>query len=167
VARAGQNADSAISDSAVFFSDAGRRLEGGGGIRPDIEHPDTLTDSEQTFVRALGGDIPKYTDAIARYALDIKGQGTITNEDFTVTQAMLTDLLARVRERGVELADSVWAGATDLIGTQLGFELARYVFGRPAELVRRVRADDQVAAAIQLLTDATTQADLFAAARQQ
>ncbi len=167
VARAGADADSAALDSVVFFSDAGRQLEGGGGIRPDIEHPDTLTDREQEFVRALGGDIPKYTDAIARYALDIKGEGGITSEDFVVTQQMLTELLDRVRARGVELPDSVWAGAHDLVGHQLGFDLARYVFGRPAELVRRVRADNQVAAAIQLLLGATTQDELFEVARQQ
>jgi carboxyl-terminal processing protease len=166
---AGQRADSgaATADSLVFYSDAGRRLEGGGGIRPDIEHPDTLTSGEQQFVRALGGDIPKYTDALARYALDIKGAGSITGEDFTVSEAMLAELLNRVRDRGVELPDSVWAGASALVGGQLGFELARYVFGRPAELARRVREDNQVAAAITLLLNASTQEDLFAAAREQ
>lgn len=165
VAHGGSIPDPANADS-VFYSDAGRQLEGGGGIRPDIEHPDTLTDGEQAFVRALGGDIPKYTDALARYALDIKGEGRITSEDFTVSPAMLQELAARVRERGVSIPDSVWAGATGLASAQLGFEIARYVFGRPAELVRRVRSDDQVAAAIELLQSASTQQDLFEAARR-
>jgi hypothetical protein len=166
VARAtSAEADSAIADS-TFYSDAGRRLDGGGGIRPDVEHPDTLTDGEQAFVRSLGSNIPKYTDALARFALDIKGSGSVTSEDFTVTQQMLTELLTRVRQRGVELPDSVWAGASDLIEAQLGFEIARYVFGRPAELVRRVRADAQVAAAVGLLLEASTQQDLFEAARE-
>ncbi len=165
VARASA-ADSAPQDS-VFYSDAGRLLDGGGGIRPDIEHPDTLTDGEQAFVRALGGDIPKYTDALARYALDIKGDGSVTSADFTVSPAMLSELLTRVRDRGVELPDSIWAAASDLIGSQLGFEIARYVFGRSTELVRRVRSDEQVAAAIELLQGATTQQDLFHAARNQ
>jgi len=167
VARAGTEPDSADSDSLVFYSDAGRRLEGGGGIRPDIEHPDTLTDGEQAFVRALGGDIPKYTDVIARYALDIKGQGIISNEDFTVSQAMLNEMLTRIRARDVTMPDSIWAGASHLVGGQLGFEIARYVFGRPADLLRRVRADLQVAAAIELLQQASTQAALFEASRQQ
>jgi hypothetical protein len=118
-------------------------------------------------VRTLGGDIPKYTDALARYALDIKGEGIITSEDFTVSDAMLAELLNRVRRRGVELPDSVWAGASDLVAGQLGLELARYVFGRPAELLRRVRADNQVAAAIDLLLQASSQEDLFAAVPRQ
>ncbi len=167
VAGAGAEADSAVADSVVFLSDAGRRLEGGGGIRPDIEYPDTLTTPEQAFSRTLGGDIPKYTDALARYALDIKGEGTITDEDFTVSQAMLQELLERVRQRDVEMPDSIWAGGTDLISSQLGFDLARYVFGRPAELVRRTRADIQVAAAIELLQSAATQEELLSAARNQ
>jgi hypothetical protein len=79
---------------------------------------------------------------------------------------MLNELLARIRQRGVELPDSIWAGATDLAGAQLGFEIARYVFGRPAELARRVREDAQVAAATELLLEASTQEDLFEAARQ-
>jgi carboxyl-terminal processing protease len=166
VASAVSNADSASTDALVFFSDAGRRLEGGGGIAPDIEYPDTLTDGEQVFVRALGGDFPKYTDARARYALDIKGEGTVTDSDFSVTETMLAELLARVRQRGLELPDSVWAGATDLIADQFGLEIARYVFGRPAELARRVRDDAQVAAAVELLQHASTQEELFAAARQ-
>ncbi len=112
-------------------------------------------------------DIPKYTDALARYALDIKGEGTITDEDFTVSQAMLQELLERVRQRDVEMPDSIWAGGTDLISSQLGFDLARYVIGRPAELVRRTRADIQVAAAIELLQSAATQEELISAARNQ
>jgi len=161
---ANSNNDSAsTADSLIFYSDGGRRLEGGGGIGPDIDIPDTLTTPEQEFVRAMGGDIPKYTDALARYALDIKAEGTITDESFAVTTQMLAELLNRVRARGVEMPDSVWAGASDLIGGQLGFEIARYVFGRPAELARRVREDIQVAAAIDLLARAASQEDLFAA----
>jgi hypothetical protein len=167
VATANTAADSAAADSPIFLSDAGRRLEGGGGIRPDIESPDTLDNAEQAFVRALGGDIPKYTDAIARYALDIKAEGTIVDQDFAVSQAMMTELLTRVRGRGVEMPDSIWAGAEALISGQLGFEIARFVFGRPAELVRRVRADVQVSTAIDLLTDTSTQEELLAAARNQ
>ena len=62
---------------------------------------------------------------------------------------------------------SIWAGASDFISSQLGFEIARYVFGRPAELVRRTRADIQVAAAIDLLRSAATQEELLSAARNQ
>ncbi len=167
VATGSADEDSTASDSLVFYSDAGRPLAGGGGIAPDIEYPDTLDAAEQAFVRTLGGDIPKYTDALARYALDLKGEGIITDEDFTVTDGMLNQLLDRVRTRGVVIPDSVWRGADGLISTQLGFELARYVFGRSAELVRRVRSDDQVSAGIDLLTHASTQEELLAAARQQ
>ncbi len=151
------------SDSTeVFYSQAGRELKGGGGIQPDIRlEPDSLTDAEQAFATALGGNVPKYRDAMARYALDLKGEGTITDEEFVVTDAMLVELLSRLRNRGVELSDAVWAGARDLVSEQFGYEVSRYVFGRPAELRRRAQNDNQIRRAMELLQGANSQADVL------
>jgi len=149
------------SDSTVYYSDAGRKLSGGGGIKPDIEVRDTLSHGEQLFAEVLGANIPHYRDALARYALDVKASGTVTDEDFEVSDAMLQGLLDQLRERGVEMPDSVWAGARDLLSQQLGFEISRYIFGRPAELRRRVRADLQVRRATELLRQASSPEDVY------
>jgi carboxyl-terminal processing protease len=149
------------SDSVVYYSDAGRKLEGGGGIKPDIEIQDTLSEGEQRFAEVLGADIPHYRDALARYALDLKASGTVTEEGFEVSQAMLQGLLEQLHQRGVEMPDSVWTGAQGLLSEQLGFEISRFVFGRPAELRRRVRADLGVQRAIELLQQARTPEDLY------
>lgn len=167
IAMAESPADTVRSDTTTYLSDGGRLLPGGGGIQPDVEVYDTLTNAEQDFARVLGTGLPSYRDALARYALDLKGQNAIGSEDFQVSDTMLQGLLRQLRERGVAMPDSVWNGARNLIAEQLGFELARYVFGRPAELNRRVRLDKQVSEAIELLQKADTQADLLALAQQR
>ncbi len=151
-----------VDSSAVFYTDAGRVVVGGGGIRPDVAvRRDTLTDGEQAFSRALGADIPIYRDVLTSYALEIKGSGVISSIDFTVTGRMRTELIRRFRERGIDLPMEVFRGAGDLLDEQLTYEVARYVFDRDAEARRRIRDDAQVAKAIELLAGVYGPADLF------
>ena len=148
--------------SQLFTSDAGRPLSAGGGIHPDIVlEADTLTSGERRFAEALGGNVPAYRDALTRYALGLRGTNAIENPSFDVTDAMLAELRAEVLQRGVEMPDSVWAGGRDLVALQLGFEITRYVFGRPAELERMTRSDRQVLQAVSLLQAAASQEELL------
>jgi hypothetical protein len=64
----------------------------------------------------------------------------------------------------VELSDAVWDEAAGLVGDQLSYEITRYVFGRPAEFVRRLSDDVQVKRAMDLLAKARTPKDLLALA---
>ena len=164
MAQAQVQQDTASSDTVEYRSDSGRLLPGGGGIRPDVEVFDTLTTAEQAFAQVLGTDVPTYRDVLARYALDLKADNAVSEEDFTLSAPIMQGFLAMLRERGVEMPDSTWAGATDFVAEQLGFEVARYVFGRDAELRRRVRVNKQVSTAIELLQEAQNQAELFAIA---
>jgi carboxyl-terminal processing protease len=158
---------SARADSAdIFYSNAGRALHGGGGIRPDIIlRPDTLTEREKAFATALGANVPKYRDAMARFALDLKGADGVATEDFEVTDAMLAEFWRRLETRGVELPDSIRSGARALVAEQLSYEIARYVFGRPAELRRRARDDNQIRRATDLLQGVGKPSELFARAQ--
>jgi carboxyl-terminal processing protease len=158
-------ADSTAADTTQYRSASGRLLQGGGGIVPDVSLPDTLDAAEQHFARVLGADLPKYRDVIARYSLDLKAQNIITDQDFEVTGPMLAEFLVRLRARGVEMPDSVWVGAHDLVADQFGYEIARNVFGREAELLRRITHDIQVRRAVELLRDSRTQEDLLASIR--
>jgi len=154
--------DSAAPDTVQYRSVSGRLLEGGGGIVPDVSVPDTLDAGEQEFARVLGADLPKYRDVLARYSLDLKAQSVITAQDFEVTDAMLDEFLTRLRTRDVEMPDSIWAGARNLVADQFGYEIARNVFGREAELLRRIKDDIQVRRAVELLSDSRTPEDLLA-----
>ena len=153
-----------INPQQVFRSDGGRVLNnGGGGIQPDVLMPrDTLTDGEQAFADTLGSKIPEYRNVMTRYALELKGQNAITDPDFPVTDGMLSTILQALRGAGVDMSDSVFYGASNLVAQQFGYELTRYVFGRPAELRRSAFEDNPIAKAIELLQAAKTTEELFA-----
>jgi len=151
-----------VDSSAVFYTDAGRAVVGGGGIRPDVTvRLDTLTDREQEFARSLGADIPKYRDVMTSYALELKGDGVITTTDFTVTRRMRTELIRRFREHGIDMAPAVFANAGEFLDQQFGYELARYVFDRDVEARRRTRDDEQVETALELLNGVTNVTELL------
>ena len=162
------SATSQDSSSATqeFRSDNGRLIDAGnGGIQPDVLLPrDTLTDGELAFSDALGSRIPDYRNVMTRYALELKGQDAVTDPAFTVTDGMLATILQSLRAAGVEISDSTFYGARDLIAEQFGYELTRYAFGREEELRRLTSNDRQVAKAIELLQAAQSPEELFALA---
>src|SRR5437899_2520931 len=136
---------------------------GGGGIRPDLfVAPDTFTTPERAFVKGLGNKIPTYWDVRTAYALEIKTSGRVKSPDFTVTPDMADEVIRRLRARSIALPDSVVAGARNVITQDLGYEIARYVFGRPAEVRRQREEDRQVRAALGLARRAKSPQDLLA-----
>ncbi|HET8714158.1 MAG TPA: S41 family peptidase [Gemmatimonadales bacterium] len=146
----------------AFKTDAGRTVYGGGGIRPDIYIvADTFTTAERAFIRALGDKIPAYRDALTSYAIELKEGNRLANQNFTITQGMVDEIVRRVRAKGAELSDSTVAGARTLIQQELGYEAARYVFGRSAEFRRRMADDQQVKRALALAQKAKTPQDLL------
>lgn len=154
--------DSAIRARPVYHTDAGRVVRGGGGIVPDVVvTEDTLNSREREFARALGQHLPAYRDVLTSYALDLKRQNALKSADFTVTPAMLAEVRRRLGAKGVTLADSTFNGASTLVADQLGYEAARYVFGRPAEFRRRSADDRQVQRALALLRQASSPAQLL------
>jgi carboxyl-terminal processing protease len=167
--RADLSGDTTVVDSStLFYTDAGRAVIGGGGIRPDITvRMDTLSDGERAFTMAIGSRIPLYRDVLATYALDVKAGNRISRPDFTVTPAMRAELVRRLTDRGVELTGAVVAGARALLDEQISYEIARYVFGRDEETKRRVRADAQVGEALTLLRGVGTTEELFARATER
>lgn len=152
-------------DSLKFYTDAGRLVVGGGGIRPDREvELAGLGEAEQLFARALGRRIPDYRSVLTTYALDVKGQGGIDDPSFRVTRAMRDELIRRLQERGIELADTIWTGAAGLLDDQLGYEVTRYVFGRAAEVRRQMERDAQVRDATALLREVDDPTELLTVA---
>jgi carboxyl-terminal processing protease len=154
----------APADSARprFYTSGGRLVFGGGGIVPDREvRADTLTDGEKAFARALGAKVPQYRAALTGYALELKAGNRVTDPNFTVTSAMRAGLIAAARAKGVDLPDSVFAAAGELLDEQVGDEITRYVFGRAAEIRRQVGRDVQIRAATRVLARARTPGELF------
>jgi carboxyl-terminal processing protease len=154
-----------LDSSLVFHTDHGRIVRGGGGIRPDLfVAPDTFTTAERAFMKSLGNKIPTYWDVRTAYALEIKASNRVKTADFTVTPEMVDEVIRRLRPRGITVPDSVLPGARAVITQDLGFEIARYVFGRPAEVRRQREEDRQVRAALALVRRAKSPQDLLALA---
>jgi len=161
-----ESTDSALKERPIFHTDAGRVVRGGGGIVPDlVVRLDTLTAPEREFAKELGNGLPQYRDALTSIALEAKKNHSVTSESFKITPQMRQEVYDRLRAHKVEVSSAVFQGAGTLIDEQLSFEVARYVFGRPAEFRRRAASDQQMQTAIGLLRKASTPKDLLSLAR--
>jgi carboxyl-terminal processing protease len=154
--------DSAIKARPVYRTGAGRVVRGGGGIVPDIViRHDTLTEAEREFAKALGTDLPVYRDVLTAFALEQKSAKAVSSENFTVTPAMRQQIYDRLREKGVDLEPEEFKQGGRLVDQNLGYEIARYVFGKQAEFRRRARDDRQMQTALELLHKAGTPKELL------
>src|SRR5207245_207512 len=108
---AAEQGKATVPASLVFHTDHGRIVRGGGRIRPDMfVTPDTFTTAERAFIRMLGNKVPVYWDARAGYALELKAAGKLTDPNFTVSDAMVDEVLRRLRARGGTASGSTAAG---------------------------------------------------------
>jgi carboxyl-terminal processing protease len=156
--------DSAAADTVapIFHTDKGRIVRGGGGIVPDIVmRQDSTTPGERAFIEAVGSKVQEYRDVLTTYALDLKRDHAVTSEEFTVTPAMRSEVVERLRRKGIALSPDVIGQSGRLLDQNLSYEIARYVFGRPAEFRRRARDDRQIQTAMDLLRKASTPAALL------
>jgi carboxyl-terminal processing protease len=154
--------DSAIRSRPTFRTDAGRVVRGGGGIVPDIViRADTLTEGEREFAKELGTNLPAFRDVLTSLALDYKTKHAVSSENFTVTPEMEQQVYQRLTAKGVKMRPDVFASAGRLVKDQLGYEIARYVFGRPAEFRRRSANQKDMQTALQLLRRAQSPKDLL------
>jgi carboxyl-terminal processing protease len=137
--------------SATFRSDGGRPLNGSGGLVPDvILEPDTLTAGELALVQALQKQVTVFRDVLSAYALELR-RSAIRSEGFELTVSMRQDIRRRLALRGIALTDSIIAGGARLLDDEIGFEIARYVFGPDAERRRRIQQDHQIQRAAELV----------------
>lgn len=151
-----------------FKTDNGRTVFGGGGIVPDmIVRQDTLSTAEREFARALDKRVPAYWDVLTTYALELKNAGNVKSPNFSVTPAMRADVARRLEAKGVSMSPATFSGAAELVDAQLGYTIARYVFGRSAEFRRRASDDRQVQVALGLLAKASTPQALLSLAAGQ
>jgi len=155
-------ADSAMKARPIFHTDDGRIVRGGGGIVPDlIVRPDTLTLSEREFIKGLGDKVQAYRDVLTTYALDAKRDKLVKNENFQVTAQMRQQVYDRLKTKGITMSPATFQAGASLVDQQLGYEISRYVFGRPAEFRRRAQDDPQVQMAITLLRKAQSPKQLL------
>ncbi|MFL5462698.1 MAG: S41 family peptidase [Gemmatimonadaceae bacterium] len=151
-----------------FHTDAGRTVYGGGGITPDVIAGDSTTPiAEGDFIRALGAKVGAFRDAVADYALYLKGTGAVASPDFAVTPTMREEVWTRMKQRGIDVPRSAYDEAEPLVSRVIGFDIARYVFGSDAEFRRRASVDKPLLKALELARGAKSERDLLRKATAQ
>ncbi|HEU4564870.1 MAG TPA: S41 family peptidase [Gemmatimonadaceae bacterium] len=157
--------DSVKKSRPVFKSDAGRVVYGGGGITPDvIVRPDTLTDAEQAFVKAVSPKSQQLYLTLYRYAFELKSQ---VKPDFTVQPAWREELYRRLQAAGVTVDRATYDAASRYVNEMLENRVAHFAFGDSTVRRRSVSEDTQLARAVALLKSGQTQQDLFQVARRE
>jgi carboxyl-terminal processing protease len=154
--------DSVRKARPAYKSDAGRVVYGGGGITPDVIIPsDTVTDAQQTFLKALAPKSQESYLVLYRTALEQKGR---VASNFSVEQAWRDSVYARLTSAGVQLSRPAFDAARELIDRDLERRVASMAFGDSAAFRRTVSYDSQLRRAIDLLRKSATQRELLAAA---
>ena len=157
--------DSVENDSTprpTFKSDAGRKVVGGGGIRPDILiTDDTLSTIEKEFYRAVASQGQLVNTVLQDYSLELKGT---VSPDFKLPAEWTTELMRRLTAAGVKVEAKYAAIEREALTRDLANRVARLSFGDAVAKARSLNEDHQLSKAIELLQRSTTQAQLLAAA---
>ena len=152
---------------AVFHTDHGRVVLGGGGIVPDIAVRPDSTDlaAARLLNSALGKNVATFNDALAAFALDARAQHTVTSPTFTVSPDMRASFLALLARRGVTLDARTVTAAQSFIDQDIGYEVAQFSFGRAGSVRRLFDEDPVLMDAVHYASQARTPSDLLALAQ--
>ncbi|MGD2151842.1 MAG: S41 family peptidase [Gemmatimonadales bacterium] len=159
---------SAGLDAEVFYTDAGREVYGGGGIRPDlIIMGDTAFTVEAELRQSLGEQLGAYYDAVFSYAVEYVNDHPQLQTDFQVSEAMLAQLYERLVDAGIEVDRQLFDGSNRLNARELAIQIATVAFDDVTRQRRRLAIDRQLTTAAELLREAGSQERLFALAAQR
>jgi carboxyl-terminal processing protease len=149
----------------VLRTRAGRPIPDQSGILPDLTVRSSLrTDGERVLYSALGDDLERFRQVLSAYAAELRADGSVTDESFQVTAAMREGLYARLVEADVSLSPETYEEASGYVADQLGYEIARELFGTESVVRRQAKADRQLQAALRLLRGSDTQQETITAA---
>jgi hypothetical protein len=149
----------------IFRTDAGRPIPDASGILPDLLVRTSLrSDGERVLSNALGDNLERFHSAVAGYAADLRAEGSVTDETFQITPAMHQGLFLRLEEEGITLSRDTYESALPYVDEQLGYEIARELFGTESVVRRQAKADRQLQAALRIVRASRTQQEALTAA---
>ena len=163
-----QNTDATHRPEDLKYTDAGRKVYSGGGIDPDRRFEGPIDGFNPTrFTRTLLA-----RELFATYARRFTREGDRRAparttapmrdlaEDFTVSDAMVTEFEALVRESPVRFDRAAWASDLDFIKATLQKEIDTDLFGVEAAYRNLTRRDPQMNFAVTLFGEAQQLLDL-------
>jgi carboxyl-terminal processing protease len=149
----------------VMRTRAGRPIPDQSGILPDLTVRSSLrSDGERVLYSALGDDLERFRRVLSAYAAELREDGSVTDESFQVTPAMRAGLYERLLDAGVSLSPETYEEASGYVADQLGYEIARELFGTESVVRRQAKADRQLQAALRLLRGSESQQETITTA---
>lgn len=148
----------AKDSTEVFYTLGGRRVYGGGGIRPDIE-----LEREE---------IPRIASRLARenlvfeYAVHYVAINKEISEDFADSSDLMDDFVEYIKSRGFEFSEDEFEEGREFVMMMLESEIARKVWGDEAAYRINVKSDKQVRKAIEILKSVESVPELLALAKE-
>ena len=149
----------------MFRTLAGRPIPDQSGILPDLTVRSSLrADGERLLYSALGDDLERFRRVLSAYAAELRADGSVTDEAFKVTAGMRDVLYDRLLDEGVSLSRETYEDASAYVADQLGYEIARELFGTESVVRRQAKADRQLQAALRLVRGADSQQETITSA---
>ena len=145
-----------------FRSTGGRLVRGGGGIVPDMwVMQDTLSADEREAFREILNAGGSFVTALQSWVVDYLQAHPDLEPGFSVTETDLASFHASLQERDADLPMETLLRARRSMAFLLGSEIALQAWGDRGSFLRVARSDAQLTRAVELLTAASGQEELF------
>ena len=146
----------------VFTTEGGRELKGGGGVFPDLEIAnDTLLAVERELLEEAAAVEFPFGLRLAELGLDRAQAVSNQGAEATITERILESFIAEMRDAGVAEATFEDAVVRDYVLWRLEIALSQRMNDDERLLRFRIERDPVLMAAVRLLSEADSQADVF------
>jgi carboxyl-terminal processing protease len=142
-----------ITSRPVYFTASGRKVFGGGGIKPDVEIKYTSHSKSPALATQM---IQKrvFFETIANYLASGRRINKAKYDEFLAGFKISPELLANLRKtavhKGIEIGDDPFSLDVEFLQNRLKAEIARQVWGMNAYYQVILQFDNQLAEAVQL-----------------
>ncbi len=140
-----------------FYTDNGRKVYGGGGIRPDvIIEGKVLSQAEQNLLRK---------PVFFNYAVYYHSTHSELPTDFQVTEDITRDFLDRLsKEEEMEFSDAEAQESREFIELRLTYEIVRAFDGEAAARKAVIHKDEEIVEAIDMIKNGKDLSGMFSLA---
>ncbi len=146
---------------AVFHTDAGRVVFGGGGISPDVIVSDSaIHAADVALQQALGSQVSLFRDALTADVLANRANNPLPSPNAPTTAAMREGLWEQMHKHGVSMSRPTFDQLSPTIDRWLHNEMVRYEFGTDAAFRVEMRTDTTFLTALDLATHAADAREL-------
>jgi carboxyl-terminal processing protease len=138
--------DGAPESREVFYTDSGRKVYGGGGIRPDYVVKSDR--APQLLFRLMRENL------IFDYAVQFNADHPELERGFEITAEIMTDFKDYAREREFDVDEAEFEEHDEVISLRLNAQIARVRWDQEEESKVLTSADPQVRKALEVLEEA-------------